>query len=71
MKSREIEKIEHEIRKLERGIKVAHRDKITIEGTSIDYDSMIEQYVEDIRKLRDRLEELTGRRQPKIPKWPI
>ena len=71
MKSKEIEKVEYSIRKLERGIKVAHRGKITIEGTSIDYDSMIEQYVEDIRKLRDRLEELTGRRQPKIPKWPI
>ena len=69
--NREIEKIEYIVRKLERGIKVAHRGRITIEETNVDYDSMIEQYVEDIRKLRDRLEELTGRRQPKIPKWPI
>jgi len=67
----EINNIEYQIRKLERGIKVAHRCRLKARGTSVDYDSMIEQYVEDIRRLRDRLEELTGRRQPKIPKWPI
>jgi len=83
---REIESIEYEIRKLERGIKVAHRSRLNIKGTSVDYDSMIKQYVEDIKELRDRLERLTekkhfssgrwkiitkGRRQPNIPKWPI
>ena len=84
--NREIERIEYEIRKLERGIKVAHRGRLNIEGTSGDYDSMIKQYVEDIKELRDRLERLTekkcfssgrwkiltkGRRQPSIPKWPV
>ena len=69
--NREIEGIEYEIRKLERGIKVAHRGRLNIRGTSVDYDSMIKQYVEDIKEFRDRLEQLTGRRQPSIPKWPI
>ena len=84
--NREIEGIEYEIRKLERGIKVAHRGRLNIRGTSVDYDSMIKQYVEDIKELRDRLERLTekkhfssgrwkiltkGRRQPSIPKWPL
>ena len=84
--NREIESIEYKIRKLERGIKVAHRGRLNIRGTSVDYDSMIKQYVEDIKELRDRLERLTekrhfssgrwkiitkGRRQPSIPKWPL
>ena len=84
--NREIERIEYEIRKLERGIKVAHRCRLNIGGTSVDYDSMIKQYAKDIKELRDRLERLTekkcfssgrwkilvkGRRQPNIPKWPI
>lgn len=81
-----IEKIEYQIRKLERGIKVAHRSRLEIVGSSVDYDSMIKQYVKDIKELRDRLEKLTekkcfssgrwktltkGRRQPSTPKWPI
>ncbi len=53
--NREIESIEYEIRKLERGIKVAHRGRLNIKETSVDYDSMIKQYVEDIKELRDRL----------------
>ena len=84
--NREIEIVEYEIRKLERGIKVAHRCRLNIKRTSVDYDSMIKQYVEDIKELRDRLERLTekkyfssgrwkiltkGRRQPSIPKWPL
>jgi septal ring factor EnvC (AmiA/AmiB activator) len=84
--SREVEKIEYEIRKLERGIKVAHRNKSNVKDEGIDYDSIIKQYTKDIKELKDRLEELTekrcfssgrwkiltrGRRQPNIPKWPI
>ena len=69
--SREIEKVEYAIRKLERGIKVAHRGLINIRGTSVDYDSMIKQYVEDIKKLRDRLEKFTGRRRPRLARWPV
>ena len=84
--NREIEKIEYEIRKLERGIKMAHRSRFNVRGEGIDYDSMIKQYVVDIKELRDKLERLTekkhfssgrwkiitkGRRRPSIPKWPI
>ena len=83
---KEVEKTEYLIRKLERGIKVAHRSRVNIKGSSIDYDSMIKIYVRDIKELRDRLEKLTekkcfssgrwkiitkGRRSPNIPKWPI
>jgi len=32
MTNKKIEKIEYEIRKLERGIKVAHRGRVNIEG---------------------------------------
>jgi hypothetical protein len=69
--NREIERTGYEIRKLERGIKVAHKCLLDIKGTSVDYDFMIKQYVKDIKELRDGLERLTGRRQPNIPKWPI
>ena len=84
--SREINNIEYQIRKLERGIKVAHRSRLNIKESSVDYDSMIKQYAKDIKELRDRLERLTekkcfssgrwkilvkGRRQPSIPKWPV
>ena len=82
----EVDKVEYHIRKLERGIKVAHKCRLNIGENSVDYDSMIKQYVEDIKELRDRLEKLTeekyfssgrwkiltkGRRQPSIPKWPV
>jgi chromosome segregation ATPase len=82
----QIENTEYEIRKLERGIKVSHRSRLTINDEGRDYDSMVKQYVKDIKALRDRLEELTekkhfssgrwkvitkGRRRPSIPKWPI
>ena len=84
--NREIESIEYEIRKLERGIKVAHKNRLLTSEPGIDYDFMIDNYVEDIKELRDRLERLTekkcfssgrwkiltkGRRQPSIPKWPL
>ena len=67
--SREIEKVEYQIRKLERGIKVAHRGRLTLRGSGIDYDSMIKQYVEDIKKLRDRLEKLTEKRCFSSGRW--
>ena len=85
-RQREIERIEYQIRKSERGIKVAHRGRLRIYGTSVDYESMIKTYVKDIKELRDRLEKITekkhfssgrwkiltkGRRRPNIPKWPV
>jgi hypothetical protein len=84
--NREIAAVEYQIRKLERGIKVAHRNRSNVGDEGVDYDSMIKQYVKDIKELRDRLERLTekkcfssgrwkiltkGRRQPSIPKWPL
>jgi len=84
--NREINSTEYQIRKLERGIKVAHRSRLSIMGSSVDYDSMIKQCAKDIKELRDRLERLTekkhfssgqwkvltkGRRRPSIPKWPV
>ena len=65
---------------------MGHRGRVNIEGSSVDYDSIIKQYVVDIKELRDRLEILTekkcfssgcwkvitkGRRQPETPKWPV
>ena len=84
--NRELEAVEYQIRKSERGIKVAHRSRLKIRGTSVDYDAMIAKYVGEIKELRDRLEKLTekkyfssgqwkiatkGRRRPSIPKWPV
>jgi small nuclear ribonucleoprotein (snRNP)-like protein len=85
-KQQEIDRIEYQIRKSERGIRVCCRDRERIYGTSVNYDSMIKAYIKDIRELRDRLEKLTekkhfssgrwkiltkGRRQPSIPEWPV
>jgi len=70
-KNKKIESIEYEIRKLERGIKVSHKHSLFSDEPGVDYDFMIKQYVKDIKELRDRLERLTGRRRPSIPKWPI
>ena len=85
-KQREIQSVEYQIRKFERGIKVCCRDRRRIHDTSVNYDSMIKAYIKDIRELRDRLEKLTekkhfssghwkiltkGRRQPNIPEWPV
>ena len=85
-RQREIESIEYKIRKFERGIKIAHRSRLDIQGTSVDYELMIKTYIKDIKETRDRLEKIKekkyfasgswkiltkGRRQPNIPKWPV
>ena len=84
--SREINNIEYQIRKLERGIKVAHKIRLLTNEPGVDYNLMISNYIGEIKELRDRLERLTekkcfssgrwkilvkGRRQPSIPKWPV
>ena len=84
--NKEIESVEYEIRKLERGIKISHNHSLLFDEPGVDYGSMIKQYVVDIKELRDKLERLTekkhfssgrwkiitkGRRRPSIPKWPI
>ena len=65
--SREIEKVEYQIRKLERGIKVAHKNRLLTNEPGLDYDFMISNYVGEIKELRDKLEGLTGRRRPSVP----
>ena len=84
--NRAVEAVEYRISMLERGIKVAHRGRLEIRGTSLDYDAIIKRYVGEIKELRDTLEKLTekkyfssgqwkiatkGRRRPSIPKWPL
>ena len=69
--NKEIEKTEYLIRKLERGIKVAHKNRLLTNEPGVDYDFIISNYVGEIKELRDKLEGLTGRRQPNVPKWPV
>ena len=69
--SREVNNIEYQIRKLERGIKVAHKNRLLTNEPGVDYDFIISNYVGEIKELRDKLEGLTGRRQPNISKWPV
>ena len=83
---REINKVEYQIRKFERGIKVAHKNRLLTNEPGVDYNLIISNYIGEIKELRDRLERLTekkcfssgrwkilvkGRRQPSIPKWPV
>ena len=85
-RQQDIDRLEYQIRKSERGIKVCCISRLKIYGTSVDYDSMIKTYIKDIKKLRDRLEQLTekkhfssgrwkiltkGRRKPSMPEWPV
>ena len=83
---REINKVEYQIRKFERGIKVAHKNRLLTNEPGVDYNLIISNYIGEIKELRDRLERLTekkcfssgrwkvlvkGRRQPSVPKWPV
>ena len=77
MPSFEISRIEYEIRKTERGIKVLHAQRAD--------PKRILEYGEKRKKLQDELERLTekkyfmagqwkilrGRREPKTPEWPL
>ena len=79
---REINKVEYQIRKFERGIKVAHKNRLLTNEPGVDYNLIISNYIGEIKELRDRLERLTekkcfssgrwkvlvkGRRQPSVP----
>ena len=68
---KEVSKIEYQVRKLERGIKVAHKIRLLTNEPGVDYNLMISNYIGEIKELRDKLEVLTGRRQPRTPKWPV
>jgi hypothetical protein len=84
--NKNIQEVEYQIRKFERGIKVAYRCKLIFKETDTDYNMLIQQRVKIIKELRDKLEQLTekkhfsagswkiiakGRRRPNIPKWPV
>jgi len=84
--NKEVQKIEYQIRKFERGIKVAHKCKLIFKETDTDYGLLIKQRAKIIKELRDELERLTekkyfsagrwkiltkGRRRPSTPKWPV
>ena len=58
-----IESLEYQIRKKERGLRVLFRQG--------EPPKRILEYGEKIEKLQDELEILTGRREPKSPRWPL
>jgi len=58
-----IKSLEYQIRKKERGLRILFKQK----AKSAD----IIVYGEKIEKLQDELEELTGRREPESPSWPV
>ena len=58
-----IDQVEYQIRKAERGIKVLY-------AGGADSKRILE-YGEKREKLKDRLQELAGRREPESPEWPL
>ena len=58
-----IANLEYEIRKKERGLRILFKQKRKAADIII--------YGEKIEKLQDELEELTGRREPESPSWPV
>ena len=66
----DVQKIEYEIRKSERGLSVLlKRQKNTTPRKEHDY--AIQSYASRIAALKKELYEKTGRCTPKIPRWPI
>ena len=58
-----IKSLEYEIRKKERGLRILFKQKTP--------PADIIMYGEKVEKLQDELEELTGRREPSAPSWPV
>ena len=58
-----IDQVEYQIRKTERGIKVLF--------TGGAESKKILEYGNKLEKLKDKLEELAGRREPESPEWPL
>ena len=68
----DVQKIEYEIRKSERGLSVLlKRQKNTTPHTRKEHDYAIQSYANRIAALKKELYEKTGRCTPKIPRWPI
>lgn len=59
----QIEQIEYQVRKKERGIRVLY-----IQGAKSEE---VLRYAEGWEELLDELERLTGRREPTSPRWPV
>jgi len=67
-----IKRVEYAIRKIERGIAVAQREESRKpRDCGIDYILVIDGYSKLLREARDKLEKLTGNREPSSPKWPV
>ena len=62
-KQYQIEQIEHQIRKTERGIKVLF--------TGGADPKRILEHGEKLEKFKDELEKIAGRREPESPEWPL
>ena len=62
--------MERQIRKIERGIRVAHKNKALLKD-SAKYNAIILKKGEERERLKDELEELAGRREPESPDWPV
>ena len=68
----DVQKIEYEIRKSERGLSVLLKtQKNTTPHTRKEHDYAIQSYANRIAALKKELYEKTGRCTPKIPRWPI
>lgn len=59
----QIEQVEYQIRKKERGIRVLY-----IQGADSE---KVLKYAEGWEELLDELERLTGKREPESPRWPV
>ncbi len=62
-KQYQIQQIEYQIRKTERGIKVLF--------TGGADPKRILEYGEKLEKFKDELEKIAGRREPESPEWPL
>lgn len=62
-KQYQIDQIENQIRRTERGIKV-----LFVGGAE---SKKILEYGEKLKKFKDELEKIAGRREPESPEWPL
>ena len=64
--------IKYNIRRLERGLGVAQREEARKpKHCEKDYQSIIDDYSKQLESMGDKLEILTGNRDPSTPRWPL
>lgn len=68
--SKRIKDVERQIRKIERGIKVAHKNKVLLKEPA-KYNAIILRHGKERERLKGELEKLAGRREPESPEWPV